>query len=1021
MGHELDQWQKRQKRQQQHQQMVNKRRQHRHMSVSTRAEACKKEHKAQGFDKLKSKRYGIRVRMVQPQQHQVEVPGNDGELPDGLSFKPFKPYTYVSPITPKRMQQHPAYVPKERQMIKRDVVKSVTGFHQMMTLSAGQLGRNIGHTVLPQRIPTNDTVDIKSHYAAKAGIATTETIRRIVRVANALLRHGQKALALFIATATPVNLHCLKDTIFHKHRHCTVEVAISEAARKRLAKLGKVDSSTNGSSSNSSSIQSLATIEPISEQEEEQEQDNLLSNGSCPEEEADESGTKGDHGGFFCSLLQYLRTPTATIKYNNKHIALIRPIRLQYTQTCPLDGADFKILSHGLESSIVKTLGVSLAVQVRRYFIDIAAGLRASLPHSPVRDGFIFLSETDLWPHLFRSEHIRHYIRLTIGEDPEFIDISTKSPGWLLTSLITPVGGSMQSPVRSHTGHVYNNFARVTTTATIEELNVLREAIRTQAIGDESSSQFLMDQRPNKDRVVINPKPGQPTNLLPSYLLRGMIVTNGRSLRLPVVDLRLRKGKRFMMELITDPNDGTVYRRHVLAPDPYRRLPSLVTAIPDQAILSRLFPDISKVDVGAIDLGKEFMAAFACRRYNRADFIYTVHAKTKAAYQPTTKAAKELERCLDNGTIACVRGNESAIAVYESALPSLSSDPMRRVLVEQTDEYRQYAAFYNNHGRQQKRREQAKRARCGEFDVLTNHILTAMGTHRVRAQDPDRRGLILIGLGGFSATSKGHRTSLHNSFLRHFLPRVSISIPDFYIPSSSVVSLNGLEPNFSLSISSSRLEALDMSCLELTSSTPLGAVPLASALVRMPGTLLATLASGVPIVPAVARGFIGIFWPPPIWWKQGGTTCSTFLGQCTSFQSPKMESGSTIHGMARFPHPRCQQGSCSTGELTRDKVRHGRVNGTLTVLDSRLPLLNYAVFFLVFAASSRRRDAGRHCRLSTTIYAISTNSRFPDLTGFGVSTLILHEPNTPTGHMYNNFLTLFRFFLIIFLSHFVSF
>lgn len=141
-----------------------------------------------------------------------------------------------------------------------------------------------------------------------------------------------------------------------------------------------------------------------------------------------------------------------------------------------------------------------------------------------------------------------------------------------------------------------------------------------------------------------------------------------------------------MSEVITNPDNGMVYRCHVLAPDPYRHLPSVATAIPDQAALSRFFPDVSKVDVGAIDLGKEFMAAFACRRYDRADFIYTVHAKTKAAYQPTTKAAKELERCLDNGTIAHVGGNESAIAVYQSALPSLSSDPMHRVLVEQTDE-----------------------------------------------------------------------------------------------------------------------------------------------------------------------------------------------------------------------------------------------------------------------------------------------------------------------------------------------
>lgn len=132
-----------------------------------------------------------------------------------------------------------------------------------------------------------------------------------------------------------------------------------------------------------------------------------------------------------------------------------------------------------------------------------------------------------------------------------------------------------------------------------------------------------------------------------------------------------------------------------------------------------------------------------------------------------------------------------------------------------------------------------------------------------------------------------------------------------------------------------------MLCLELTSTTPLGAVPLASAQVRMPRTLLAILASGVPIAPAVTRGSIGIFWPPPIWWKQDGTTCSTFLGRCTSFQSPKRASGSTIHGMARSHHPGFQQGSCSTGELVRNKVRH--VHGTLTVLGRCHLFLTYAV------------------------------------------------------------------------------
>ncbi len=56
------------------------------------------------------------------------------------------------------------------------------------------------------------------------------------------------------------------------------------------------------------------------------------------------------------------------------------------------------------------------------------------------------------------------------------------------------------------------------------------------------------------------------------------------------------------------------------------------------------------MDIGAIDLGKEFMAAFACARYHRPNFSYSVQAKTKAVYQPTVKAEKELERRLDQAT-----------------------------------------------------------------------------------------------------------------------------------------------------------------------------------------------------------------------------------------------------------------------------------------------------------------------------------------------------------------------------------
>ncbi|KAF9943644.1 hypothetical protein BGZ72_003615, partial [Mortierella alpina] len=150
------------------------------------------------------------------------------------------------------------------------------------------------------------------------------------------------------------------------------------------------------------------------------------------------------------------------------------------------------------------------------------------------------------------------------------------------------------------------------------------------------------------------------------------------------------------------------------------------------------------------------MAAFTCVRYDRPDFCYSVHAKTKAAYEPTAKAEKELERRKDSATISHADINrpqyKEAIAVYESELVSLDMDPSRRIEQEQTDQYQELSAFYNKHGQHQKRQAQAKRARKAEFDILTNHILTAMGTHTAKAQDPNRRGLILIGLGDFSPT-----------------------------------------------------------------------------------------------------------------------------------------------------------------------------------------------------------------------------------------------------------------------------
>ncbi|KAF9935158.1 hypothetical protein BGZ67_003550 [Mortierella alpina] len=231
-------------RQQEHQLQIIKRREERDPAISERALACEKEHMDQGFDQLPSKQYGIRVRMIQGPPESVVDTQNEVNIMEELQFKDFKPYTSVGTVAPRTAPRTSTHTPEQRTMNKRDVIKSVTGSHQIATLAVGQLGRNVAHTVLPWKISVDSAIDTKTALAAQAGAATVKTIRRLVRVANAIVWHGQKALALFTSSATPEQLHRLKDIIFDKHQHGTVERAIEEAAKKRLKLLATTTTAT---------------------------------------------------------------------------------------------------------------------------------------------------------------------------------------------------------------------------------------------------------------------------------------------------------------------------------------------------------------------------------------------------------------------------------------------------------------------------------------------------------------------------------------------------------------------------------------------------------------------------------------------------------------------------------------------------------------------------------------------------------------------------------------------------------
>ncbi|KAF9967519.1 hypothetical protein BGZ73_000517, partial [Actinomortierella ambigua] len=322
--------------------------------------------------------------------------------------------------------------------------------------------------------------------------------------------------------------------------------------------------------------------------------------------------------------------------------------------------------------------------------------------------------QAQLFGHLTNSRAIAEYLHRITGNEVD--SLTNVSPGWLLTRLVTPVGQSMHAPASRHP------LSRTTTTATVAEMRALAIAVIGGTPG--SSSEILMNARPLAERVFPpnhNLEPGQPHNLLPSFLLRGMIVTDGRKLYLSAIDLRKKAKQRYITKVTFNPVDNLFSRQHVLAPDNRRLLPSISTAIPSAMDLHQHFPDLNKVDVGAIDLGKAFMVGFACHRHDSPGFLYTIKAKTKAAYQPTNRARKEAEAVKVVSTVLVQEPSvdnpgtfvESRVGVqqYELSLSTLDSHPATRISEEDSASYNHLTKFYNGHGRQQKQAAQASRAR----------------------------------------------------------------------------------------------------------------------------------------------------------------------------------------------------------------------------------------------------------------------------------------------------------------------
>ncbi|KAI8359398.1 hypothetical protein B0O80DRAFT_423344 [Mortierella sp. GBAus27b] len=189
-------------------------------------------------------------------------------VPEGLEFKPFRAYPSTDRIESKSPAPWTPHTSKPDPLSKANVVKSFTGFHQLITLSVGQLGTNDRHAVQPQKLLTAISIEDKRRMAENAQTATIETARRIVRVSNELMRHEKNA-----ETNTEAN-----------NSGCN-EVSLEEDGQRAS---GDEDNCYE-EGDNEESAQHL---------------------GDSGENDLNgQTGTKGDHHRFFETLLGYLRNP----------------------------------------------------------------------------------------------------------------------------------------------------------------------------------------------------------------------------------------------------------------------------------------------------------------------------------------------------------------------------------------------------------------------------------------------------------------------------------------------------------------------------------------------------------------------------------------------------------------------------------------------------------------------------------------------------------------------------------------
>ncbi|KAF9577551.1 hypothetical protein BGW38_007160, partial [Lunasporangiospora selenospora] len=450
-----------------------------------------------------------------------------------------------------------------------------------------------------------------------------------------------------------------------------------------------------------------------------------------------EEGSDPNSASFLLTLLRCLYYREDAPSTRSPHQVLIRKILSSFYEVFT-ESPNRKTREPGKKrkgetaNCLFTSVSITMSVEYQRFFHVCAGGKPSKLPLSPIADGFISMSERELFYILCEnSEAMDAYLGGLIQEHfPETEKMSivptldTLPPGWLINQVISPVGS---------TSSCRKGLAKITTVTTKDEMAAILDGM-----GNSSSSATLQDVR--RESAVSTDETMkedvQSTDNQPrfKYALYGSFQTNGVELHLRAIDLSIRRSKCFALaeerhmpcsDQLYDPEEGhdqfLKEIRNVL--DSKERVEQIFGQGPG--------PLGEDVDILCLDPGQACTVAAYAVRADHPGVGLSLVAKSKAIYQPTFKFRQELQQRKDN------EENEAGVSIadIESSIPSLDQDPKGRIKAEM-EHGKDLWKFYNGHNAKFLRaRWDADKAREGEYGIITDRLLSMLGGVHVRSLD----------------------------------------------------------------------------------------------------------------------------------------------------------------------------------------------------------------------------------------------------------------------------------------------